>query len=168
MSNDVSGGSTSSNSSDSSSDTPKTTVVHVVSQDESNPRQVPVPVEFVVEGQVETENVVDDSLKEKVEMQKASFVDSLSIDPAEEVAILLGEKPKQKPTAEVETVTPVESPKDQVATSTSAVKDPFLATEEMVFPEKPDVIPESAEQETDTVVATEAVIERKELSLIHI
>lgn len=158
MSNDVSGGSTSSNSSDSSSDTPKTTVVHVVSQEESNPRQVPVPVEFIVEGQVETENVVDDSLEQTVEVQKALFVDSLSIDPAEEVAILLGEKP----TAEVEMVTPVESPKDQVATSTSAIKDPFLATEEMVLREKPDVVPESAEQETETVVATEPVIERKE------
>ena len=58
MSNDVSGGSTSSNSADSSSVTPKTTEVQVVTQEESNPNQIPVPVEFVVEGQVETEIVV--------------------------------------------------------------------------------------------------------------
>lgn len=168
MSNDVSGGSTSSNSSDNSSEAPKTTVVHVLSQEQSTPSQVPVPVEFVVEGQVETENAVDDPVEETVEVQNTLFVDSLSIDPAEEVAILLGEKPKQKPTAEVETLVSVESPQDQVAAITSAVEDPFLATEEIGLPEKSDEFPESAEQEPETVVApeivvpTEPVIESKE------
>ncbi|MCP4779109.1 MAG: hypothetical protein GY880_33250, partial [Planctomycetaceae bacterium] len=92
MSNDVSGGSTSPNSTDSNSVSPKTTEVQVVSQEENNSEQAPVPVEFVVEGQSdvvegqsETENVVDESVE--VVVQKGLFVDSLSIDPAEEVAI---------------------------------------------------------------------------------
>ena len=157
MSNDVSGGSTSSNPSDSSSVPPKTTVVQVVSQEESNANQVPVPVEVVVEGQVEPENVVADSVEETPKVQAGLFVDSLSIDPAEEVAILLGEKPKQKPTVEVEAETPVEPTEVPVASSTSAVEDPFLATEDLESPKETVVVPESVEQETETVVAPEAV-----------
>ena len=51
MSNDVSGGSTSSNSADSSSVTPKTTEVQVVTHAESHPNQIRVRVEFVGGGE---------------------------------------------------------------------------------------------------------------------
>ncbi|MCP4095847.1 MAG: hypothetical protein GY748_06365, partial [Planctomycetaceae bacterium] len=136
MSNDVSGGSTSPNSTDSNSVSPKTTEVQVVSQEENNSEQAPVPVEFVVEGQSdvvegqsETENVVDESVE--VVVQKGLFVDSLSIDPAEEVAILLGEKPKKKPAIEVEAVAPVEVVEVPVTEADSKDDDPFLATEDL-------------------------------------
>jgi len=141
MSNDVSGGSTSSNSTDSNSVSPKTTEVQVVSQEENNSSQVPVPVEFVVEGQVETESVVDESVE--VAVQQGLFVDSLSIDPAEEVAILLGEKPKKKPAVEVETVAPVEVVDVQVTETDSKVDDPFSATENLESPKGNASISES-------------------------
>ncbi len=162
MSNDVSGGSTSSNSADSSSVTPKTTEVQVVTQEESNPNQIPVPVEFVVEGQVETEIVVT-AAEVAVEVNEGLVVDSLSIDPAEEVAILLGEKPKKKPAVEVEAIASVEPEDVPVAESDGSLVDPFVATEEAGSPEENVVIPESGEQAEEAVVSAELVIEEEAL-----
>ena len=166
MSNDVSGGSTSPNSTDSNSVSPKTTEVQVVSQEANNSEQVPVPVEFVVEGQSdvvegqsETENVVDESVE--VVVQKGLFIDSLSIDPAEEVAILLGEKPKKKPAIEVEAVAPVEVVEVPVAEADSKDGDPFLATEDLGSPEENTSMPEARKPTTDVVVAAETVVEQE-------
>ncbi len=153
MSNDVSGGSTSSNSADSSSVTPITTEVQVVTQEESNPNQNPVPVEFVVEGQVETESDATPA-EAVVVVNEGLVVDSLSIDPAEEVAILLGEKPKKKPSVEPEDVL--------VEESNGSLVDPFVATEDSGSPEEDVVIPEAGEQAEEAVASAELVIEEED------
>ena len=159
MSNDVSGGSTSSNSVNSKSTSSKTMEVQVVSQEEGNSNQAPVPVEFVVEGQVEAESVVVDPVEDAVEIKEAFVVDSLSIDPAEEVALLLGEKPKKKPSVEVETaasMVPSDVPK---AESEGMVDDPFLATENLESSKDSALVRESAEPSVVKDVAAVPVSE---------
>ena len=83
---------------------------------------------------------------------------------AEEVAILLGEKPKKKPAVEVEAIASVEPEDVPVAESDGSLVDPFVATEEAGSPEENVVIPESGEQAEEAVVSAELVIEEEALT----